>query len=93
MGRTPHIQVGAKPTTIYLTKAQKAGIRKFQAKRLEKNEADLGLTEVVLEGLRLLLDHEGWSAAELGMLFPKPEVRRAKVSPFPRRRGNPRSNG
>jgi hypothetical protein len=91
MGRTPHIQVGAKPTTIYLTKVQKAAIRKFQAKRLEKNEADLGLTEVLLEGLRRLLDNEGWLSAELETLFPKLEVKRAKISPFPKGRSSHRS--
>ena len=92
MGRTPHIHPAAKSTTIYLTKAQKAAIRKFQAKRLEQNEDDLGLTEVMLEGLRLLLAQEAWTPADLGILFPKPEVKRAKVSPFPKRRRSPRSS-
>jgi|HubBroStandDraft_4_1064222.scaffolds.fasta_scaffold2673599_1 hypothetical protein len=86
MGRKPHIRVGARSTTIYLTKAQKVAIRKFQAKRLDENDDEPVLTEVVLEGLRLLLEREGWSAAELGTLFPKSEVKRAKVTAFPKRR-------
>jgi hypothetical protein len=90
MGRKPHIQVGARSTTIYLTKAQKVAIRRFQAKRLDENEDEPVLTEVVLEGLRLLLDREGWPAAELGTLFPKAEVKRAKVTAFPKRRRSSR---
>lgn len=86
MGRTPYIQPGAKSTTIYLTKAQQVAIRKFQAKRLEENDREPLKTEVVLEGLKLLFEREGWSAAELGNLFPKLEARRAKVRVFPRRR-------
>ena len=86
MGRPPHIQARAKSTTIYLTKTQRIAIRKFQTKRLEETDVDFGLTEVVLEGLKLLLDREGWSAAELGITFPKTEVKRAKVSVFPKRR-------
>lgn len=90
MGRTPHIQVGAKSTTIYLTKAQKLAIRKFQTKRLEESDCDLTLTQVVLEGLKILLDREGLSASELGMIFPKMQPRRAKISVFPKQR-NPHS--
>lgn len=86
MGRIPHIQEGAKGTTLYLTKAQKVAIRKFQTKRLEENEREPGLTEVVLEGLKLLLDREGGFAAELGIAFPKVEVKRAKVSVISKRR-------
>jgi hypothetical protein len=85
MGRTPHIQIGAKGTTVYLTKAQKLAIRKFQAKRLEETEREPGLTEVVLEGLKLLLDRERWTPAELAQVFPNAEVKRAKVSVFPRK--------
>jgi hypothetical protein len=85
MGRTPHIQAEAKSTTVYLTRAQKAAIRKFQAKRLLETEGEPGLTEVVLEALRLMLDREGWSATELEQVFPKVEVKRAKISLFPKR--------
>ena len=89
MGRKPHIQAGAKSTTIYLTKAQKVAIRKFQTKVLQESDYELGLTEVLLEGLRLLLDREKWPVAELELVFPKTEVKQAKVSVFPkRRRGN-----
>jgi hypothetical protein len=85
MGRTPHIQADAKSTTVYLTRAQKAAIRKFQAKRLLEAEAEPGLTEVILEALRLLLANEGWSTTELELAFPKTEVKRGKVSVFPKR--------
>lgn len=84
MGRTPHIDSDAKSTTIYLTKIQKAAIRKLQAKRLEESGQEPVLTEVFLEGLRLLLGNSGWSPSEMGIVFPKTEVRRAKVSVFPR---------
>jgi hypothetical protein len=90
MGRTPRIQAGAKGTTVYLTKAQKLAIRKFQTKHFEENEDDLGLTEVVLEALRLLFARDGLSASELGMVFPKVEAKRAKVSVFPKRRRSTR---
>lgn len=86
MGRTPHIQAGAKGTTIYLTKAQQVAIRKFQTKQLEQTDREPVKTEVLLEGLRLLLEREGWSTAELETLFPKLEAKRAKVSEFPKRR-------
>lgn len=89
MGRTPHIQSGATPTTVYLTKTQKVAIRKFQTKKLEENEREPGLTEVFLEGLRLLFGREGWSATELGTLFPKVESKRAEISVF-RKPRNPR---
>jgi hypothetical protein len=90
MGRTPHIQTGAKSTTIYLTKAQKVALRKFQAKRLEETENEPVLTEVFLEGFKLLLDREGWSATELGMVFPKTDVKRATVSVFSKKRRSTR---
>jgi hypothetical protein len=86
MGRKPHIQVGARSTTIYLTKAQKVAIRKFQAKRLEESDIEPVLTEVMLEGLKLLLQREGCTEAELGTIFPNTEVRRAKVTAFRKRR-------
>jgi hypothetical protein len=86
MGRKPHIQVGARSTTIYLTKAQKVAIRKFQAKRLEESDNEPVLTEVVLEGLKLLLQREGCSEAELGTIFPKSEVKQAKITAFRKRR-------
>jgi len=86
MGRKPHIQVGARSTTIYLTKAQKVAIRKFQANRLEESDSEPVLTEVVLEGLRLLFQREGYTEAELGTVFPKPDVKRATVTAFRKRR-------
>jgi len=88
MGRTPHIQADAKSTTIYLTKAQKVAIRKFQAKRLEETGREPVLTEVLLEGLKRLLTAEDWSVAELGIAFPKLEPTRAKVKIFPKRRSS-----
>ena len=88
MGRTPHIQADARSTTVYLTRVQKAAIRKFQAKRLLETEGDPGLTEVILEAPKLLLGNEGWSATELEQVFPKTEEKRAKVSVFPKRRRN-----
>jgi hypothetical protein len=91
MGRIPHIQAGAKSTTIYLTKAQKVAIRKFQTKVLQESDREPGLTEVILEGLRLLLDRDGWPAAELESVFPKPEMKRATVSVFPQSRRRARS--
>jgi hypothetical protein len=86
MGRTPHIQAGAKATTIYLTKGQTLAIRKFQTKHFEKTDYDIGLTEVILEALGLLFAEEGLSVAELGLLFPKKEVGKAKVSVISKRR-------
>jgi|HubBroStandDraft_1064217.scaffolds.fasta_scaffold134396_2 hypothetical protein len=86
MGRTPHIQADAKSTTVYLTRTQKAAIRKFQAKRLLETEGEPGLTEVIVEALRLLLGSEGWTAIELEQTFPKTELKRAKVSVFSKRR-------
>ncbi len=86
MGRTRHIQASAKSTTIYLTRAQKAAIRKFQAKRLTETEEEPMLSEVVLEGLKLLFDREGWSAVELESVFPKREIKKAQVHQFPGRR-------
>jgi len=85
MGRTPHIDPDATSTTVYLTKAQKLAIRKFQAKRLEESDREPALTEVLMEGLKLLLDREGWTPTELAHAFPNVEVRRAKVSVFPRK--------
>jgi len=90
MGRTPRIQAGAKGTTVYLTKAQKVAIRKFQTKVLQESEREPGLTEVMLEGLRLLFDREGLPAAELESVFPKAETKRAKVSVFPKSRRHSR---
>jgi hypothetical protein len=49
-----------------LTKPQRAAIRKFEAKRLEETDRELGLTETVLEALKILLDGEGWSVSEFG---------------------------
>ena len=87
MGRTPYIQADANSTTIYLTKAQKVAIRKFQTKRLEETGREPGLTEVLLEGLKRLLNADGWSTVELGIAFPKAEPKREKVRVFPKRRG------
>ena len=86
MGRTPHIQAGAKSTTIYLTKAQKVAIRKLQTKRLEEGLPEPLLNEIVLEGLKLVCQTEGWSAAELGKTFPKQEVHPAEARVFSKRR-------
>lgn len=85
MGRTPHIQPGAKSTTVYLTKVQKLALRKFQTKRLEEGEREPGLTEVFLEGFRLLLEREGSSPSELEHVFPDLVKHRANVSVFTRK--------
>lgn len=90
MGRTAHIQPGAKGTTVYFTKAQKVAVRKFQAKRLEETDREPTLTEVVVEGLKLLLSRDGWTAAELEQIFPKAETRTASVSVFPKKMHRPR---
>jgi hypothetical protein len=86
MGRTPHIASNARSTTISLTPAQKASIRKLQTKRLDEDRPEPGLTEVVLEGLKLLFEKEGWSQTELGRVFPKEEIHTATVRVFSKRR-------
>jgi hypothetical protein len=88
MGRTPHIASNARSTTISLTSAQKASIRKLQTKRLDEDRPEPGLTELVLEGLKLLFEKEGWSQAELGRVFLKEEIHAATVRVFskPKRR-------
>lgn len=57
---------------------------------MEEIGTESGLTEVLLEGFRLVLEKEGWTSAELGTIFPKVEDKRAKVSVFPKRK-KPRS--
>ena len=86
MGRTPHIAAGAKPTTVYLTRAQKVAIRKLQTKRLESELPEPGLTEVFLEGFALLLKKEDWPEVELGKVFPKRESPPPQIRVFPKRR-------
>jgi hypothetical protein len=86
MGRTPHIASNARSTTISLTSAQKASIRKLQTKRLDEDRPEPGLTEVVLEGLKLLFEKEGWSQTELGRVFRKEEIHTATVRVFSKRR-------
>ena len=82
MGRKAHIAKNAQSTTISLTPAQKSAVRKLQTKRLDEERPEPGLTELVLEGLKLLLEKEGWSQAELGRVFPKLEIRTATVRVF-----------
>lgn len=86
MARPPRIPAGARPTTLYLTARQRAAISKLQAKRLEESDSQPGLTDLLTEALRLLLESEGWSSAELEQLFPKSERKRAAVQPFPKRK-------
>ncbi len=86
MGRRRRIAAGAKPTTISLTPAQKVAIRKLQAKRMSAGQPEPLLNDVVLEGIELLLEKEGWSSAELAQVFPEVEAKSAEVRVFPRKR-------
>lgn len=91
MGRTPQIAPGAKSTTIYLTKIQKASVCKLQTKRLESDLPEPGLTAVFLEALALLLKNEGWSEAELGKVCPNRESPLGQIRAFPKRRRSQRA--
>lgn len=79
MGRRRRILEDAEPTTIYLTSAQRAALRRLQAKRGETGAGDPALNEVFMEGFRMLLEAEGWSRSDLERLFPKENRQPAKV--------------
>jgi DNA-binding MarR family transcriptional regulator len=85
MGRRSRIEPGARGTTISLTPAQKSCIRKLQTKRLEEGKSEPLLNEVILEGLKMLCEKEGWSPAELERVFPKWEAPATRVKVFPKR--------
>ena len=88
MGRTRRISVSAKPTSVRLTPEQRLALRKLQTKRLEEGRSEPLLNEVFLEGFEKVLREEGWSASELGRIFPKqePTKTRGKIQIFPKKR-------
>jgi hypothetical protein len=76
MGRQRHIDEEAKPTTVYLTLRQQIAFHELQVSRLKSGSPKPTLTEVMLEGFRLILSREGTSGTELERVFP--ELTRAK---------------
>lgn len=71
MGRKRHIDEDAKPTTVYLTVRQQIAFQELQVGRLKGGKAKPMLTEVMLEGFRLLLSKEGMTETELERIFPE----------------------
>lgn len=89
MGRQRHIAEDAKPTTIYLTVRQQIAFQELQLRRLKAGSAKPGLTEVMLEGFRLVLRREEVTETELEKIFPEltqAKTRKAKVQVINRRR-------
>src|SRR2546427_2378629 len=70
MGRTRRTAPDAKPTTISLTLRQQIAFQKLQVKRQEEGKAKPTLTEVMSEGLQLVLRTEDWPQTELEKIFP-----------------------
>lgn len=79
MGRTRHIPKDADPTTISLTRRQQIAFQKLQIRRLEDGREKPTLTEIMTEGFQILLKREGWSDAELELIFPKLVRKEAEV--------------
>ncbi len=86
MGRPRRTAPDAKPTTISLTLSQHIVFQKLQVKRQEEGKAKPTLTEVMSEGLQLILRTEGWSQTELERIFPKQERSGAIVRVISKRR-------
>ena len=64
---SPH----ARPTTISLTPRQQIAFQELQVKRQKEGERKPSLTEVMCEGLELVLKGAEWPEAELEESFPK----------------------
>ena len=79
MGRPRRTAPDAKPTTISLTLSQHIACQKLQVKRQEEGKPKPTLTEVMSEGLQLVLRGEDWSLTELERIFPKRERPKAIV--------------
>ena len=86
MGRTRRTAPDAKPTTISLTLRQQIAFQKLQVKRQEEGKAKPTLTEVMSEGLQLVLRTEDWPQTELEKIFPEPERPKAPVRVISKRR-------
>lgn len=84
MGRRKRIADDATPTTIYLTPAEQLAVHTVQARRAARRKDKPTQTEVLLEGLRLLLKREGISQSQIDELVPKREAhtKPKKVVPF-----------
>ena len=86
MGRTRRIAKDAKPTTISLTLRQHVVFQELQVRRQKEGRPKPTLTEVMVEGLQMVLKHEKWSETELERIFPKQVRARATVRVITRRR-------
>jgi len=79
MARKRRIAPDAERTTVALTPAQQVAIQEVILKRIREGERKPLLNEIIVNGLEELLRKEGWTESSLAKIFPKQEVRRAKV--------------
>jgi hypothetical protein len=86
MARKRRIARDAERTTVALTPAQQMAIQELVLKRLHEGERKPLLNDVIVNGLEELLRKEGWTESSLAKIFPKQEVRRAKVESIRRAR-------
>lgn len=86
MGRMRRTLPDARPTTISLTPRQQIAFQELQVKRQKEGERKPSLTEVMCEGLELVLKGAEWPEAELGRIFPKKIQPTNAVRVIPKRR-------
>lgn len=79
MARKRRIAADAERTTVALTPAQQLAIQELMLKRIREGERKPLLNDIMVNGLEELLRKEGWTEPILAKIFPKREVRRAKV--------------
>jgi hypothetical protein len=91
MARKRRIAPNAERTTIALTPAQQLAIQELMLKRTRQGERKPLLNDVIVNGLEELLRKEGWTESNLAKIFPKLEVRRAKVESIRRAHRRPSS--
>jgi hypothetical protein len=89
MSRTRRIAADAERTTVALTPAQQLAIQELVLKRTREGERKPLLNDIIVNGLEELLRKEGWTEPNLAKIFPKQEVRRAKVQSIHSRRRVP----
>ena len=86
MGRHRRIDKSASATTVSLTREQRLALDELQLMRQKQGRSKPLLTEMLLQGVRLLLKQAGWSTADLEKLFPKQESVLGKVVSIRKRR-------
>jgi hypothetical protein len=91
MARKRRIAPDAERTPVALTPAQQLAIQELMLKRIRQGERKPLLNDIIVNGLEELLRKEGWTEPNLVKIFPKQEVRRAKVESIRHARRRPSS--